>query len=283
MEDLRHKLKHGIFYRTFPSYYLYERFMYSRYRTDAGDGTVKAPSGRSYRIDEVIGELKRNGIAVLPGYYLPEHAQAMHDEILALNSDVRSGKIPADEKGDLFSGKVEWSKALENQGITRIHNVQKINAKAKAFHEDPNFELLGGLYIGKPIFNLNTISQYNVPIEGGCRGFHIDSHLNQFKTFAYLNDVTEDNGPHDYLLGSHAVTLRNMRRVYGSFIANNTSVSDEEAEGSGFRHKTFPGPKGTVLLVDTRGMHQGANLRSGHRLVLTGYHFLREDWPAQQG
>jgi hypothetical protein len=279
ISNLKHRIKYGIFYRRFPLFYLYEKFMYPRYRLGVGDGIISAPSGRTYRSAEVIAELKRNGIAMLPGYYSPAHADAMYEEVIALNEDVRSGKIPADVKGDLFSGKVEWSKVLEGQGIIRVHNVQKVSAKARAFHEDPNFSLLGGLYLGKPIINLNTISQYNVPIDAGCRGFHIDSHLNQFKSFVYLNDVTDENGPHDYLLGSNAITLKNMKRAFTAMKTMNTGVSDAEVEATGYRHKTFPGPKGTVLLVDTRGIHQGANLKSGHRLALTGYYYLAEDWP----
>jgi hypothetical protein len=279
MSNFGYRLKHRVFYRTFPTFYLYEKFGYRRSRKPAGAPTITAPSGRVFEIEAVVRELKQNGIATLPGYLSVHDTEKLHDEILALNGDVRSGKIPGDEKGDLFSGKVAWSKPLENQGIIRIHNVQDVSPRAKAFHEDPNFRLLGGLYLGKPIFNINTISQYNVPIESGCRGFHIDSYLNQFKSFVYLNDVTEENGPHDYLLGSNALTLRNMKRAHTSMKTLQTGVSDAEAEATGYRHKTFPGPKGTVLLVDTRGIHQGANLRSGYRLALTGYYYLEEDYP----
>jgi len=279
MTSLKYRLKHRLFYRTSPSFYLYEKLMYSRFRTQEGE-SITAPSGRTYRIDAVIDELRRNGIAALQGYYSPAQADSLYAEVITLNEKVRSGNIPPDEKGDLFSGKVEWSKVLEGQGIIRVHNVQKLLPAAKAFHDDPNFKRLGGIYLGKPIVNLNTISQYNEPIPEGCRGYHIDSHLNQFKSFAYLNDVTEENGPHDYLIGSNAVTYANMRRAHRSLITKDTGISDDEARATGYSHRTFPAPKGTVLLVDTRGIHQGASLNSGHRLVMVGYYYLEEDWPS---
>jgi hypothetical protein len=278
MAPLNYKLKHRLFYRTLPTFYLYEKLMYRRFRSRPGE-TITAPSGRVYRVGEVLSELRRNGIAALPGYYSAAQADALYSEVIALNDQVRSGRIPADEKGDLFSGKVEWSKILEGQGIIRVHNVQKLLPSVDAFHRDPNFKRLGSAYLGKPIVNLNTISQYNEPIPEGCRGYHIDSHLNQFKSFAYLNDVTEDNGPHDYMIGSNAITLANMRRAHRSMVTGDTGVPDSEAEATGYAHRTFPAPKGTVLLVDTRGIHQGADLRSGHRLVLVGYYYLEEDWP----
>ncbi|MEO7426621.1 MAG: phytanoyl-CoA dioxygenase family protein [Fibrobacteria bacterium] len=278
-QKIAYKVKHRVFYRSFLSFFLFEKFFYRRYRTKAGSDHITSPSGRRFAIAPLIEELKANGIVALPGYYGPEQAETLHDEILALNAKIRDGSIPADEAGNLFSGEVAWSKVLEKQGILRIHNVQKINEKVAAFHTDPNFSLLGSLYFGKPVINLNTISQYNEPTESGCRGYHIDSHLNQFKSFIYLNDVTEENGPHDYLIGSNSISLTNMRRACISLKTQDTSVSDEEAINTGYSHRTFPGSKGTVLLVDTRGIHQGANLRKGHRLALTGYYYLAEDWP----
>ena len=283
MRSFASRLKHRIFYRSAPLFYVYERFMHRRYGMGRPGEEIVGPSGKRFPIAELMRELRDKGICSLPGYYSPEQADALYGEVIAWNEHVKDGRIPADDKGDLFSGKVVWAKNLHAQGIIRIHNVQKLGERCAVFHRDPNFIRLGGLYTGKPIININTISQYNEPIPAGCRGYHFDSYLNQFKSFVYLNDVTEENGPHDYRVGSNAVTRANMRRAYMSIRSENTSVSDAEAEATGYPHRTFPGERGTVLLVDTRGIHQGANLKTGHRLALTGYWYLKEDWPQFSG
>jgi hypothetical protein len=272
-------IKDHVIYRTLWSYYLYEKYAYNRYRKLEPDEFITTAAHKKVSINGLVGELEKQGIAVIPSYFDEAWVDEVYRQLLALNEEVASGKIQAEPTGNLFTGRLNWSVPLRNQGIVRIHNVeQRVPATAR-FKDEPALRRIGELYLGRGLVNRVMLSQYNDPVPQGCRGYHLDSHHNQYKAFVYLNDVTEGNGPHNYLLGSHRITWDNMKRAHRTFRTRNTSISDEEALRTNFPNGAFPGKKGTVLLVDTRGIHQGANLKGGHRLVLMNYYYLASDNP----
>lgn len=92
--------------------------------------------------------------------------------------------------------------------------------------------------------------------------YHFDMDRLKFvKFFVYLTDVETDNGPHCYIRGSHkrkpAELLKDAR------------LSDEEI----LRHYPesnlveLTGKTGTILAVDTRGLHKGKPLEARDRLI----------------
>ena len=92
--------------------------------------------------------------------------------------------------------------------------------------------------------------------------YHHDMDRFKFlKFFFYITDVHSENGPHCYVQGSHNGVPKNLQKE-GRF-------TDEEIS------KTFPssdileicGKKGTIIAVDTRGLHKGKNLIKGSRLL----------------
>lgn len=91
--------------------------------------------------------------------------------------------------------------------------------------------------------------------------FHFDLDRPRFlKIFVYLSDVETDTGPHAYVRGTH-------RNLPPEFRADRR-YSDAEVERR-FPNDIvrIPGPRGTVFLADTRGLHKGEPVRSGYRLV----------------
>jgi hypothetical protein len=92
--------------------------------------------------------------------------------------------------------------------------------------------------------------------------FHFDMDRIKFlKFFIYLTDVDENNGPHCYVAGSHRHIPGRLRR--------DGRRSDEEVLSccSSDRLVEIKGPVGTLCAVDTRGLHKGKRLVSGHRLM----------------
>lgn len=91
--------------------------------------------------------------------------------------------------------------------------------------------------------------------------FHFDlDRLAFLKVFVYLTDVDARNGPHVFVRGSHRDLPRALRadRRFG----------DDEVEGSfPGRQVSIAGPRGTVFVADTRGMHKGLPVAEGNRLV----------------
>ena len=94
-----------------------------------------------------------------------------------------------------------------------------------------------------------------------------DKHL--LKAFVYLTDVGPDHGPFEYVPGSqpggrhHAVrpwTPMGYGRVPDEDVAR--SVPSEEIA-------TFTGPKGTLILCNTSGLHRGGFATAGPRVLAT--------------
>jgi hypothetical protein len=106
---------------------------------------------------------------------------------------------------------------------------------------------------------------WSIPTPDGvprqAENFHRDFDDVAFlKLFTYLSDVGPENGPHDFILGSHADSqLRPIRRytdneVYSTFSSN--------------RLVRFTGGAGTMFLEDTTGLHRGLPVNAGRRLIL---------------
>lgn len=95
--------------------------------------------------------------------------------------------------------------------------------------------------------------------------FHRDfDHEKWLKIFIYLNDVTEKNGPHCFVKGSHKSLLKN-RKVHPS-----TRESDDfiKQHYDSKNIKFHCGKKGTVVFENTRGYHKGTPVIEGERLIL---------------
>jgi hypothetical protein len=95
--------------------------------------------------------------------------------------------------------------------------------------------------------------------------FHQDKGFASFvKVFIYLNDVDQTNGPHVFVAGSHI----DEAHKYGVPIS--ARIPDDEITKyySADRIKTLEGSAGTMLFVDTSGVHKGMPVMSGYRLLL---------------
>ena len=88
----------------------------------------------------------------------------------------------------------------------------------------------------------------------------------QLKFIIYLSDVSKNNGPFTYAIGSHKIQSkladflkrprRNMRR-YPKYSTKNTIE--------------LIGKLGTLLIVDTSGVHRGKPIEDNSRYALTLY------------
>lgn len=91
--------------------------------------------------------------------------------------------------------------------------------------------------------------------------FHFDLDRPRFlKLFVYLSDVVPETGPHAYVRGTHRELPTEFR--------SDRRYSDQEV-GRHFKDELSRifGPRGTVFLADTRGLHKGEPVISGHRLM----------------
>jgi hypothetical protein len=92
--------------------------------------------------------------------------------------------------------------------------------------------------------------------------FHYDSDRAAFlKLFVYLTDVSAENGPHTYVVGSHREKPRAL--MHGD------RLSDKAVERFFPRSswKVITGVRGTVFFADTRGLHKGGRVTHGDRAL----------------
>jgi hypothetical protein len=138
------------------------------------------------------------------------------------------------------------------------------SAAAQRLVADPSVFTLAARYLDTtPVQDLVAM-WWSTPAEqassAAAQLFHFDLDRFSFvKLFVYLTDVDDDTGPHVFVLGSHRAKPRSLR--------HDRRYSDAEVAAVFGSGRTITGPRGTVFLADTRGLHKGLELRHGHRLV----------------
>jgi hypothetical protein len=118
----------------------------------------------------------------------------------------------------------------------------------------------------KPILDLMAM-WWSYPFAGQMKSeaaqmYHFDlDRLKFLKFFFYLTDVDAETGPHCYVRGSHKKLHYSIKR--------DGRYSDEEiAKAYGADNLLeLVGKAGTIMAVDTIGMHKGKDLMRGNRLA----------------
>jgi hypothetical protein len=97
--------------------------------------------------------------------------------------------------------------------------------------------------------------------------FHFDmDRIKWLKVFIYLTDVGSENGPHSFVRGSHRTgTIPPSLLLRGYARLTDQDVHENYPEGDCLE---FSAPRGSIIVEDTRGLHKGANVRRGPRLLL---------------
>ncbi len=121
-----------------------------------------------------------------------------------------------------------------------------------------------GIFGCRPTIGFIT-AWWSVPTPDGkprhAENFHRDiDDVHFIKLFLYLTDVRPENGPHEYIRGSH-----NMPQISDG--KRHTDAEVLAAFGAD-RLTSFAGPAGTMFLENTFGLHRGQPVRSGRRLIL---------------
>ena len=212
----------------------------------------------------ILSVIRRDGVAVVPNYWSAEKCVVACAEINRL-----IGEFPAVVQQ--FSGGSD----------KRMFGVEAVSALLNEFHDDPFLREVGEVIGGHSLDNFATLgARIDATSEnnGSGDGWHRDAHGYQFKSILYLCDVTEDNGPFEYLPGSH----KDWRAALDTTIGNlppapasryESAAIDRMVRRFRLNRTAFPAKAGTLLLVNTSGIHRGRPLRSGTRYALTNYFY----------
>lgn len=96
---------------------------------------------------------------------------------------------------------------------------------------------------------------------GAAQEYHFDMDRIKFlKFFFYLTDVHEESGPHCYVPRSHKGLPDKLRK--------DGRMTDHEIKKYFSETLEICGKKGSIIAVDTRGLHKGKPLTKDYRLLL---------------
>lgn len=105
------------------------------------------------------------------------------------------------------------------------------------------------------------------PDSEAAQYYHFDlDRIKWLKIFIYLTDVGPENGPHKFIAGSHRTG-----GIPGELLKKGYARLTDEEVAPHYRPADFiefTAPRGTIIAEDTRGLHKGQHVISGHRLML---------------
>jgi hypothetical protein len=214
----------------------------------------------------ILDTIRRDGLHVLRGFY-PRAVCAQLVGVIDALVAAYPERLEVDEEG----------------ADHRIWGSERAAPPFRAFFDDPVLESWAAAYLGTRVANITTMGAKLVALpdnRGSGGGWHRDSMFEkQFKAILYLTDVSAENGPFQYLVGSNTRSSvlrtlaytrgqRNLKR-YGDDVIAAFCRADPG------KLKTVTGAAGDVILVDTRGIHRGCPIAEGSRYALTNYYTAR--------
>lgn len=214
--------------------------------------------------DRLLNRLHSSGVVAVSAYWSAEKCEIARAEIDRL----------AQEYPDVVQ---------RNSGGAdkRMFGVESVSAQLAEFHDDPFLAAVGERLGGTSLYNFATLgARIDATSEnnGSGDGWHRDAHEFQFKAILYLSDVVPENGPFEYISGSQKKWRAAFDTAVGGFAAApNTRYEPASVARLLSRYgrtpEQFVGKAGTLLLVNTSGIHRGRPLRVGSRYALTNYYY----------
>jgi hypothetical protein len=140
--------------------------------------------------------------------------------------------------------------------------------EVQEFVSDPGMALVAQKYLEQPVLMDEvafwwTTTQHSEMANLNAQLFHQDrDRLSFLKFFIYLTDVNPETGPHVYLSGSHRDIPPSLR---GDGRKDDDAV---RAAGLWGNVSEINGPAGSLMAVDTIGLHKGKTPIASDRLAL---------------
>jgi Phytanoyl-CoA dioxygenase (PhyH) len=212
----------------------------------------------------LVHALRADGYVVVPDYWPRDRALAMRDRLEAYLEEGQSKDFPSGAYLR-FRDNVAY-----DEGVRRLYHVDKEIPELAEHRNDPFIRRVVEAYYGRPYHSGVLMYQYNTKSNDNTRYHHVDAFSKEFKSFLYLDDVDEGNGPFAYIPGTQRSHLRRIVKQLRNGSAA-TGFSNEELKGVIDREVKLVGPAGTLILADVRGFHRGTPQLDRSRSVLVNY------------
>lgn len=220
-------------------------------------------------LKKIVSDIRINGFHIFENKLPPEIVGAI--VAYAKKTPCKYRKI-AD--GGAKNFKIEFSDEVlfdENHPVSPVYQFSQKDIVA--FPElqklifDQSLLLVAQEYLHtKPVMDLIAM-WWSAPFGGkgkseSAQMYHFDLDRIKFiKFFFYLTDVDSDTGPHCYVRGSHKKLPPSLNKQ--------GRMTDDEVEAAFGKKNLLElcGKKGTIMAVDTRGLHKGKDLTKDKRLI----------------
>jgi hypothetical protein len=222
------------------------------------DGAVGLVADREH----VVETLRRDGFCVLAERLSPQDCDELEAAALEARCSVvgTGGREPGRRRFDPGDpGGIRFD--VDEADVVDVPAAQRLIA-------DPSLFAVASEYLGtEPVQDLVAMwwsaaaPSSDVATSAAAQQFHFDlDRLRFVKVFVFLTDVTEQTGPHVYVRGTHRQKPTILRRDgrHADELVHRLLHDDVVS---------ITGPRGTVFLADTAGLHKGLPLEAGRRLV----------------
>lgn len=224
----------------------------------------------SSRLKEIIDVVIGEGVFVYKDFFSSKECALFKkefDQIL----DVKEHKIWTDVNG----------------ADTRCYGINRLSPVIQEqFYNNAKIVKLRELFLSQKDEDIDGFTMSNRIIAakgnlGSGQGWHRDSvNERQFKVILYLTDVKEENGPFQYLKGTQNKKSVLEGIINYDFKYNHNRLKEDDVQRyvdtGKYELSTLTGKAGTLIIVDTSGIHRGMPIQEGERYALTNYYYLSE-------
>ena len=218
-----------------------------------------------------VDALKRDGYVVIPNYFSRDYAFQLRDRLEATLVDGVSREY------DCGAYLRVWDDRAYDEGVRRLYHVERLFPELKSHRFNPFPQRVASAYYRTAIHTNMLIFQHNTKSNANTRYHHVDSFCKEFKSFVYLDDVDEGNGPFTYIRGSHKNIYRRLKKqILGNKTGSPTSLYEKDIKMLLKDETKILGPAGTLILADVRGIHRGSPQTERSRSVLVNYMLRHE-------
>jgi hypothetical protein len=214
-------------------------------------------------VDTIVSRLDRDGYIVFDETLSPELVDTLSRELSELPAYAAlTLEAELDRSEPLDRGRLRASRYDHVLGdLISIPELQTLVV-------DPTLGAIADAYLHRNSILTSVTAWRSMPFGASpsstaAQLFHSDrDHLRFLKFFLYLTDVTTTTGPHVFVRGSHRRRPADLRR--------DVRFSDEEVLGEYPERDLVElcGPAGTIMAVDTSGLHKGKLPTNGERLIV---------------
>ncbi len=213
-------------------------------------------------------EMQKSLVALNQKGYFCLRNHISNDLIDHINADVRDMRFSSESSPDLITLNPKFPPQC-NTAHALTKDIYSSSYIQKLTHSKLLLSIASA-YLKTEVQLLNSCLWYSFasskPTSEAAQFYHFDlDTLKWLKVFIYLSDVTKQNGPHEYIEGSHIPGSKPAELLMRGYCRLTDKEIDNFFEG---KRKQALGSAGTIVFADTRCFHKGTNPMTGYRLVL---------------